>query len=54
MVAIADREPAIILVGYTDDQFKQNAVTVIAELRANLAIFDKRAIHVLSLLADSS
>jgi hypothetical protein len=49
MVCILDRMEAQVLIGYQGTQFVQNLATILAEVRANLAVFDQHAVSVLTL-----
>jgi HK97 family phage major capsid protein len=48
-VALLDRQEAQVLVGFVGNQFTSNAATILAELRAQLAVYDPHAISVLTL-----
>ena len=50
---ILDREQTQLFFGYTGNQFSENAITCLCELRAQLAVYDDRAVQVLELPADS-
>lgn len=47
-VAVLDREQANVSIGYTGDQFKENEVTILAELRGQLAVYDPSAVNVIT------
>jgi HK97 family phage major capsid protein len=50
---ILDRQEAQLSFGYTGNQFSENVVTVLMELRAQLAVYDARAVQVLTMPVDS-
>jgi HK97 family phage major capsid protein len=50
---ILDREQAQLSFGYTGNQFSDNLCTVLMELRAQLAVYDARAVQVLTMPVDS-
>lgn len=50
---VLDREQAQLSFGYVDDGFVRNQAVVLCELRAQLAVFDSRAVQVVTIPADS-
>jgi HK97 family phage major capsid protein len=53
LVEVLDRATAIVEIGYTGSQFTNNEATVLAELRANLGVFDPNGVMVVTLPANS-
>jgi hypothetical protein len=52
-VSVLDRQQASIFVGWTGTQFASNALTILAELRGSLAVYDVHGVNVLSIPSDS-
>jgi HK97 family phage major capsid protein len=50
---ILDRESASIRMGWTGNQFIENQITILAELRGNLGVYDAKAINVVSVPSNS-
>jgi HK97 family phage major capsid protein len=53
VVRVLDREEANIQVGYQNDDFVRNQVTLVAELRGNVAVQNPQGVSVLSIANDS-
>jgi len=53
VVRILDREEANLQVGFQNDNFVKNEVTLLAELRGNLAVQNSQGVAVLSIANDS-
>jgi HK97 family phage major capsid protein len=52
-VCVLDRQEPMLSFGFVSMQFQQNVISALMELRANLAIYDARAVQVLTLPANS-
>ena len=50
---VLDRQEAQMSFGYTGTQFTENVVTALVELRIQLAVYDARAVQVVTIPADS-
>jgi len=50
---ILDRSEAQMSFGYVGNQFQENVVTALVELRAQLAVYDARAVQIVTIPADS-
>jgi HK97 family phage major capsid protein len=53
VVRVLDREEANLQVGFQNDNFVKNEVTLLAELRGNLAVQNPQGVNVLSIQNDS-
>ena len=53
LVEVLDRAEAVMEIGYTGTQFTSNEATVLSELRSNVALFDPKAVMVVTLPANS-
>jgi len=53
VVKVLDREEANIQVGFQEDNFIRNEVTLLAELRGNLAVQNPQGVNVMSIGGDS-
>jgi hypothetical protein len=52
-VSVLDRMQASILIGYTGTQFIENSLSILSELRGNIAVFDPHAVAVLTIPSNS-
>jgi hypothetical protein len=52
-VSVLDREQAMIQIGFTGNQFTENQVTLLAEMRGQLAVFNPEGVNVLSIPSNS-
>lgn len=53
VVRVLDREEANVQVGYQNDDFTRNKVTMLAELRGQLAVQNPQGVHVVTIPTDS-
>ena len=53
VVRVLDREEANLQVGYQNDDFVKNQVSLVAELRGNLAVQNPDGVNVMNIANDS-
>ena len=52
-VIVLSREQANVSVGFVNDQFTKNNLTLLSECRGNIGVLDEKAVNVLSFASDS-
>jgi HK97 family phage major capsid protein len=52
-VTVLDREQNSIRLGYTGNQFIENQITILAEMRGNLGVYDAKAVNVFGIPSNS-